>query len=1339
MTSDPAPLARLADVLARAAGRHPTPHELAELVWLAGHDKERGPAQEPTDAPPAPPHTPAPSETDDASPEPAPQPAREPGTTGHAPLHTAAASTDRPDEDGAGGAYASLLAPTPPMLPHPLALQRALRPLKRHVPSPAAWELDEGATARRIAREGARPGAWLPVLRPRPERWLSLHLVFDTGPTMPIWRPLVRGLHTAIVQTGAFRTVELWRATADGALQRHRPSAAAPPPTHSDALPPGNDRTVVLVLSDCMGPQWRDTPSGRRWYRTLHRCAGTMPVALLQPLPERLWRRAALPVAPGLLTAPRAVAPNSALSFAAYEPEPLADGALPLPVLEPTAPWISHWATLVAGPGGVEVPGTVAHVTGLPPEPDPAAADAPDVTSMTPEDLVLRFRSIATPEAFRLAGHVAVCEPYLPVMRLVHAAIDPHPQPQQLAEVVLSGMLRAVPGVVGRYEFRPGVREVLLRTLPRSAVGHTVDMLTRVSAEIAANAGAVPGEFRALVPLLAGRGSGGTAVDGEPFALVSRETLGLLRGPVGSAATTRTVVELAPARETVSAAPVERRGPRRYSVLGPVEVSEGDEKLNVGSPQNRALLCALLLKRGDLATADQLVDAIWGAEPPASARAALRTYASRLRKVLGASALVSRSGGYELPVDDGQLDLQLCEDLAASAEIARATGDIEGSHELLTSALELWRGEPLAGVPGPFAERERARLKEWHLSLRIMRLELDLELGWHVPALPELADLVEEHPFHETLRVVQMLALERSGRAAEALESYRDIRHRLAQELDVRPGSELRELEARIRGLEQDPQVPFARPRTVLALEVTSRSKPRPTLRHTIHSALHVVLAAGGALTHQYRIDETGDGVVVLIDPDIPEQRLLNALLKNARSVWGPMEPRDLRIRAVLHADEDGVPEESVVHTATRLLKAAPVLESSWTLCLSDPVYQRYLSAEGWTETTMGFQPVRTDDGGTQVLGWLHALGAGEESAPPPSTTPPFRLVDAQVTALLDPAVGDRIVAVAGHRDRRLPIGSGLLLTSRLILTAAHLLPTRGDRFSRVLCRSAATTRAGGDWTSCQVVWQRDDTPYDVALLLAERPMDATADPIPLDWGEAADTLLTPCHFVGYRPADHWRRFAEVEQVTGTVVGHAESRYLIECSAPVNPRSRWWEGMSGAPLIHRNQLLGLMVSVNASSSRQANFQAVPSSLLLEDPDFVEVLTRHLGRPPEPISGRSDAGAGARWSRTLTTLLEGVWARTQPGRPALFEELDADALVDGGEEDPAEIVEQRERGRELARAVNSLSEREKAVITLRFFERFTTAEIARTLGVTERTVHRLQRDAEKRLRTLLPDL
>ncbi len=327
---------------------------------------------------------------------------------------------------------------------------------------------------------------------------------------MPVWRPLIRELHTTLAQSGIFRTVTAHRAEPDGTVR------------HPDAHAPADGRTVTLLISDCMGPQWRPGPAGTRWYATLRRWARRMPLAVVQPLPEHLWRDTALPTTPGLLSAPHPAAPNSALSFLPYD-EAAAGTGMPLPVLEPGPRWLANWAALIAAPGGQGFPGAVGRLSVRTGDP----ADRTDFGALSAEDLVLRFRASASPEAVRLAGHLALGRPDLAVMRLVQAALEPEPRPQHLAEVILSGMLTGVSGPPGSYVFRSGVRELLLRSLPRTARRGTTDLLSRLGALIDERAGTAAGEIRATTPMASGTV---TQPRSAPIATVEVETRDRLVG-----------------------------------------------------------------------------------------------------------------------------------------------------------------------------------------------------------------------------------------------------------------------------------------------------------------------------------------------------------------------------------------------------------------------------------------------------------------------------------------------------------------------------------------------------------------------------------------------------------------------------------------------------------------------------------------------------------------------------------------------------------------------------------------------------------------------------------------
>ncbi|MET7640450.1 BTAD domain-containing putative transcriptional regulator [Streptomyces sp. NPDC005438] len=252
----------------------------------------------------------------------------------------------------------------------------------------------------------------------------------------------------------------------------------------------------------------------------------------------------------------------------------------------------------------------------------------------------------------------------------------------------------------------------------------------------------------------------------------------------------------------------------------------GEEPLRTGSPQQRALLAALLLRGGRIATAQELIDGLWGERPPEQALPTLRTYASRIRKMLAPQSdlLVSESSGYALRSEGLAVDVEEARRLTREARNAVSVGEPERARTLYGQALSLWQGEVLAGVHCPFAETQRARWEEWRLSLVESRLELDLEAGRHAEAITELTALTTEHPLRERLRELLMLALYRGGRQAEALAVYGDTRRLLADELGVDPRPELSELQQRI--LEADEGLSLA-PETVQVVEPTSAVRPR--------------------------------------------------------------------------------------------------------------------------------------------------------------------------------------------------------------------------------------------------------------------------------------------------------------------------------------------------------------------------------------------------------------------------------------------------------------------------------------------------------------------------------
>ena len=336
----------------------------------------------------------------------------------------------------------------------------------------------------------------------------------------------------------------------------------------------------------------------------------------------------------------------------------------------------------------------------------------------------------------------------------------------------------------------------------------------------------------------------------------------------------------------------------RYQLLGPLEViGEDGQTVALAGEKERVLLAVLVLGANRAVSADRLVDALWGEDPPATATNTLQVHVSKLRKRLaGAGAapetLATTPGGYLLHAGADEVDATQFEE-----SVRAATGDPGEVSARLGKALALWHGPALADVSVDALAGQRARLEELRLMASERRIEAELALGHHGEVIAELEALVRTEPLREGSRRQLMVALYRAGRQADALATFRQGREILAEELGVDPGPALQELELAILRQDAGLAAPTAETPTRspphsgtnllnnLPSQLTSfigRARELAELRDLVNEARMVMLAgAGGSGKTRLAIqvaagllDEVADGVwfvdlAPLTDPEM--------------------------------------------------------------------------------------------------------------------------------------------------------------------------------------------------------------------------------------------------------------------------------------------------------------------------------------------------------------------------------------------------------------------------------------------------------------------------------------
>ena len=419
-------------------------------------------------------------------------------------------------------------AVAPRALDDALGIGRALRPLRRSVPSPVVAEVDEVATVAQIAELAtvtslAEAGIWYPVVRPSPERWLSLVVLVDQGATMAIWRDQIREFVQLIEHHGAFRTTALYGLRTDDTTPWLTPwldltgrhGSGRPPQSLLDPC----GRRLILILSDCVAAPWAQPPAEQ----LLRVFAGHNQVALVQMLPERLWRRTALARRTSVLLRAQGILPRTA-DFARepFGPTTALAKGVAVPVVPLQARALARLAGLLTGAPDAMPLGSVFSADD---QFDPPARDASPATI---EARVRAFESTASSGARVLARCLAVVPVILPVARLLAG----HGGTAAIAEVFLSGLLEPASSPTTTdgepiYTFQDGARAYLARTV---TIGERCDLLFKVGEFMShlLSLPTKPKDFDALVQLLQTAPS--SSKFGQDFALLTARTLELLGG-----------------------------------------------------------------------------------------------------------------------------------------------------------------------------------------------------------------------------------------------------------------------------------------------------------------------------------------------------------------------------------------------------------------------------------------------------------------------------------------------------------------------------------------------------------------------------------------------------------------------------------------------------------------------------------------------------------------------------------------------------------------------------------------------------------------------------------------
>lgn len=265
-------------------------------------------------------------------------------------------------------------------------------------------------------------------------------------------------------------------------------------------------------------------------------------------------------------------------------------------------------------------------------------------------------------------------------------------------------------------------------------------------------------------------------------------------------------------------------------LLGPVRATADGTELQLGGPRQRAVFAMLALNASRVVPVDQLIDTVWGESPPATARAQIQICVSALRRILadnGDTGLIETlPAGYRLAITEQQVDAHVFTTLLSQARDLAERGELRSAADAVESALQLWNGPALMGLPSDLVQRHAYALEERRLAAQEELAGHLLDLGLHQQAVSPLHDLVESQPLREKAIGLLMVALYRSGRQSDALATYRRARAHFIDELGIEPGQELKGLESAV--LNSSPALAGPRPEGPDDSPALRAEAPRP-------------------------------------------------------------------------------------------------------------------------------------------------------------------------------------------------------------------------------------------------------------------------------------------------------------------------------------------------------------------------------------------------------------------------------------------------------------------------------------------------------------------------------